>query len=283
MKSAREWKRFYAQERAHLGAEGLDELICRAPHVELPERGALIFPHTRLRESGELIAAAARAVVRSGREQILMLGVLHGGREVDGDRVARARAGDAAHLGELRRVHGPGTSGDAGIWTEEFSLDAFELLVAAAAQSEGRKAPRLIARYPFLVGENPADLPGLDDLRDMLRQDCGLVATADPVLYGVGYGTTALLAHTDPSAEKFARESIEHGLALLSAADIRAYLAHCAEVKSDFRDSGLILAELLGGAWTAHIHTLRLVDYAETLGAPAPTWVAGALTEITWA
>ena len=49
------------------------------------EEGALIFPHTKLRDSGCLPAAVARAVVASGRETVLAIGVLHGGREVDAD------------------------------------------------------------------------------------------------------------------------------------------------------------------------------------------------------
>ena len=260
----------------------LEALFHHAPAAEvtLPDGGALIFPHTKLRDSGELIAAAARAVVRSGREQILMLGVLHGGRVADRDRVAQARAGDAACIRELRRVHGPGVEGDSGIWSDEFSLDAFEALVAVAARVAGRRAPRLIARYPFLVGENPDDLPGLEELRELLRQGCGLVATADPIHYGAGYGTDATLSYTDPAALDFARDAIDRGWALLEADDTRGFLTHCAEVKSDFRDPGPVLAKLLEPGWSHHVHALKLVDYSETLNAPAPTWVAGAVSEV---
>jgi len=42
-----------------------------------------------------------------------MLGVLHGGREADRERVSLARAGDATSLAELRRVHARKTRGDA--------------------------------------------------------------------------------------------------------------------------------------------------------------------------
>jgi len=54
-------EKVYAAERAQLDAAALAELIRRAPDVALPERGALIFPHTKLRDSGALIAAAGRA------------------------------------------------------------------------------------------------------------------------------------------------------------------------------------------------------------------------------
>src|SRR5947207_8640053 len=95
MKIAREWKDYYANERRELGERGLLALFDRAPDVQLPARGALVFPHTRLVASGELIAAAARAAVRSGRDEILALGVLHGARERDAETVRRAREGTA--------------------------------------------------------------------------------------------------------------------------------------------------------------------------------------------
>src|SRR5262249_19279721 len=155
-------------------------LLERAPSVELPAKGALVFPHTLLAFSGELVAACALACVHSGRDTVLALGVLHGAREADAPLVARARAGDREARAQLRRVHGPGAARADGRWQEEFSLDGFAALLELAARREGRAPPRLVARFPFLVGETPEDLPGLDELRALVGSGAALVATADP-------------------------------------------------------------------------------------------------------
>src|SRR5438477_1395435 len=129
MLPAKAWKAFYAQERERLGARAIDQLLDRAEEIPFPAGGALIFPHTRLAESGHLIAAVAKAVVESGADTVLALGVLHGAREQDAQRVNAARAGDAAAIEALRGAHGPGVAGDGGLWAEEFSLDNFAMLL----------------------------------------------------------------------------------------------------------------------------------------------------------
>ncbi len=275
MKTARAWKEHYRREREELGLPGLRALVERAREVALPEHGALVFPHTHLRSSGELTAAVARACVASGRDEVLALGVLHGAREEDAPLVARARGGDAEARRALRRVHGPG-----GHTTEEFSLDSFAALLEAAAEVAGKKPPRLVERYPFLVGPTPGDLPGLDELMRLRENGAALVATADPIHHGAGYGTPPADHVRREAGAAFARAAIERGLDLLSKEDFEAFLAHAQEVKSDFRDPGPVLATLLAreGTLSAEVLDVDLADYAATLGAEQPTWVAGALT-----
>ena len=288
MNTAREWKTFYARERGRLGTAGLRACLERADALGLPAwlrgTGAVVFPHTRLDGSGELPAAAALAAVRSGCRTILALGVLHGARVGDAALVAVARAGDAEARGLLRRVHGPGEPGDGGHWKEEFSLDSFAALLSLAAQRDRRLPPRLVVRYPFLTGEHPDDLPGLDELRALRAAPGGtfLAATADPIHHGVGYGTLPadLWARDDPATAAWARANVQAGLDRLAARDHAGFLAHAADAKSDFRDPGPVLASLLGGDLRATVHDLRLVDYADVLAAPGPTWVAGALATL---
>lgn len=279
VKTARAWRSYYAAERARLGEAGLLALLARAPAVELPPGGALVFPHTRLETSGELVAAAALACVRSGRESVLALGVLHGAREVDAELVRRARAGEPGAREILRRVHGP-----AGHASEEFSLDGFAALLELAARREGRKPPRLLARFPFLVGETPRDLEGFEELRDLVASGAALVATADPIHHGAGYGTPAgeRLDPGEPATRELARQSVARGLELLAAGDHAGFLEHAARERSDFRDPGPVLAELLRerGGFRSTVEGLALVDYAAVLGAEAPTWVAGALVRL---
>ena len=288
MQTAQSWKKFYAQERERLGEPGLRVCLDRADALGLPEplRGAdaVIFPHTRLATSGELAAAAALAAVRSGCTTVLALGVLHGARVEDATLVAAARAGEPEARTLLRRVHGPGAPGDDGRWTEEFSLDGFAALLALAARREGCPPPRLVLRYPFLTGENPADLPGVDELLALRAGPGGafLVATTDPIHHGVGYDTlpAELRPSEEPSTAAWARANVQAGLDRLAARDFAGFLAHAVEAKSDFRDPGPVLAGLLGPDLRAAVHDLRLVDYADVLAMPAPTWVAGALATL---
>jgi hypothetical protein len=281
VKSAREWKEFYARERADLGERGMAALLDRARDVEIPAKGALVFPHTRLAASGELAAAVARAAVRSGRDEIVALGILHGCREADAALVRRAREGAPAARAALRRVHGPGMPNDGGYWTEEFSLDGLLALLELEAKREGRAAPRVTARYPFLVGEAPGDLPGVDDLRARVQAGALLVATADPIHHGAGYGAREedRLPREDPQTLEFARWTIDRGFGLLASRDFGGFLRHAAEVRSDFRDTGPVLAWLIDPKQPLDVEVLDLllVDYSDALGAPPPTWVAGAL------
>src|SRR5437764_11304364 len=148
--TARQWKQFYALERETLGPAGLRNLVEDAPRLTITPRTALIFPHTKLADSGHMPAAVARAVVESGCETVLAIGVLHGGREADADLVRAARSGEKSAVERLRRVHSPGVSGDRGIWQEEFSLDGFLSLLSAAQEVLAKPAPRVVCRYPFL-------------------------------------------------------------------------------------------------------------------------------------
>jgi len=209
------------------------------------------------------VASVAAAAARTRRD-VLALGVLHGGRERDADRVRSARSGDSAALRELRGIHE-----DSGLASEEFSLDGFRALYERACRREGI-APRLSARYPFLAGEHPEDLPGLQDL----PRDAVLVGTADPIHHGVGYGTTVVRDESSPDTIADARARIEEQLVALARGAFGDFARLCSRDLSDFRDVGPVLALLRpGAAWT--LEDLALVDYSDVLSSARPTWVAG--------
>jgi hypothetical protein len=284
LKTAVQWKRFYADERAGLGEAGMEQLLDRAPAVEFPAGGALVFPHTRVALTGHLTAAVARAVVRSGATETLALGVLHGGREQDADRVQRARAGELMARLSLRGIH----EATDDLCAEEFSLDAFAAFVALAARREGRPAPRVLARYPFLVGDDPEGLPGIADL-DRIAQRMPVVATADPIHHGAGYHTPEgeRRAAEDDATRGWARACIETQLELLLRGEWEPFLRLAGEVRSDFRDAGPVLGHLMrlqgkrdGKTRRSEVLDLALVDYAEVFGADAPTWVAAPLMRL---
>ncbi len=239
----REWKKFYEDERARLGRAALESMLERAPRVEAD---AIVFPHTRAEVTGELVAAAARSVIESGADEVLAIGVLHGAPS------------------DVRRVH---LSSE--ITRDEFSLDAFEALLAIAADRARRKAPRVHARWPLHVGTDPATLDGIDEVA-ALAERMPIVATADPIHHGPGYGDA-------PDVPRDARASIDAQFRALSSHDFDAFAAECARVRSDFKNAGPVLAYVLGRDFGFDVRALELVDYAKTLDAAPPTWVAGAL------
>jgi hypothetical protein len=108
-----------------------------------------------------------------------------------------------------------------------------------------------------------------------------LVATADPIHHGAGYGAREedRLPREDPQTLEFARWTLERGFGLLARRELGAFLRHGVEVRSDFRDTGPLMAWLVdpGRALDVEILELLLVDYSDALAAPPPTWVAAAL------
>ncbi len=250
MPSARWWKDFYERERSKMD---LDALLDAAPRIPFPERGALVFPHTRLAASGGQVASVALSAARTGRS-VLAVGVLHGVQE------------------GLRGVHT-----EEGLAAEEFSLDGFRALYERACRREG-VPPRLTTRYPLRAGDRPEDLPELDDLARLARESV-VVGTGDLVHHGVAYGTAEAFDGRIEETRRFARASIEEQLAALAGADFPRFARLCTEHRSDFRDVGPVLALLFPGArWT--LEDLVLVDYSEALASRRPSWVAAGLIRV---
>jgi len=237
------WKEFYAREREGLD---LDALLDAAPELEFPERGALVFPHTRLTVTGTMVAAVARAAARARRD-VLAVGVLHG-------------------------VRGPrGVHDETGLARDEFSLDGFRALYGRACAREGIPA-RIAARYPLEVGDRPDDLPGLEELRRRAETSL-VVATADPIHHGIGYDTPEVRDETLAETAADARTRVEEQLGALARGDFPEFARLCARDRSDFRNAGPIVAALFPNAtWT--LDDLKLVDYSDILGCARPTWVA---------
>jgi hypothetical protein len=244
------WKEFYAREREGLD---LDALLDAAPELEFPERGALVFPHTRLTVTGTMVAAVARAAARARRD-VLAVGVLHG-------------------------VRGPrGVHDETGLARDEFSLDGFRALYGRACAREGTPA-RLVARYPLEVGDRPDGLPGLDELRRRAESSV-VVATADPIHHGVGYETPEARDETLPGTAALARTGVEEQLGALSRGDFPEFARLCARDRSDFRNAGPVVAALFPHAtWT--LDDLKLVDYSHILECARPTWVAAGRISVT--
>jgi len=124
-------------------------------------------------------------------------------------------------------------------------------------------------------------LPGMESLRHEVGGSAALVATADLVHHGVGYGTGVddqlpLEDDSKPMVRRWITESFEK----LLTHRYEDFLSHAQIVGSDFRDTGSVLAYLLGDGMTAEIVDLELCDYSDVLGAAPPTWVSSALVKI---
>jgi len=180
---------------------------------------------------------------------VLAIGVLHGAPS------------------PIRKVHLPSD-----VTRDEFSLDAFEVLLAIAAERAGKKMPRVHARYPLHTGAEPATLEGIDELAELAAR-MPVVATADPVHHGVGYGDA-------PDVPCDARASIDAQLRALASHEFGAFAEACARARSDFRNAGPALAHVLGRGFSFDVRALELVDYARALDAAPPTFVAGALVTL---
>ena len=273
MDSAHAWRRYYRDERARLGPDALRALLERAESLGPVTGGAVVVPHTRLEVTGDQIARAVATVLASGAERVLAIGVLHGGRRSDRERVAAARAGDERSRALLRGVHD-----DDGIAAEEFSLDAFVALLESATERNGRSV-EVVRRYPFLVGDDPFSLPGLDELQRLVEEGAMLVVTTDPIHHGHAYGTPApdCLPADDPTTIATAQAMIDEQFAALSSHRFAEFTDLTERHRSDFRDTGPVMAALLGVGFDTAVHDLALVDYSAALDTPSPSWVAGAL------
>ncbi len=183
VESAYDWKQYYAAERERLGAAALLAQFDAVPPLELRSGGAIVVPHTRIEVTGNQIATAVSTVLASDVERVLALGVLHGARRCDRDQVTAARNGDPEARSALRGVHD-----ESGLAAEEFSLDGFVHVLGLACDHVGRRV-EVVCRYPFLVGDDPASLPGIDELERFIDDGALLVATTDPIHHGHAYGT----------------------------------------------------------------------------------------------
>lgn len=271
-----------AAER-RLGADGAASLLEAGRAWDLARAlgrgGAVIFPHTSLEVCGHQTAATVHACLDSGADTVLVVGVLHAlTDELEDARVRVADGGEAAAEASWG-IQGPGIDGRSD-WTREFSLSGFLFLWKNELERRGIGGPRLIVRYPYLAGGRPGALPGMAELEEVSR-DSVIVATADPFHHGIGYGDPpeAALAPDDGGLD-LARRTIDDGLKILERGDYWAYNRHCVEAKSDARDVGQVVRHLTGLV-TGRVLDLVADDMSSQYDAPSPTWVAGALMELT--
>lgn len=190
----------------------------------LSKGGGAIFPHTYVSKCDYQIAAVIHGILDSGVRQVVLLGTAHA---FPGERLrARTKELNEEDISQestwgLIDPH----SAKGRLLKYEFSLDLFKALWQIEVKRRGISPPKVIERYPCLTNRDPASLPGIDEVRGLLKNSV-LVGTEDYCHHGVAYGVTKEKAlPMNEAALAFAREHIESGFALLSSGDYRGYKA----------------------------------------------------------
>jgi hypothetical protein len=273
--------KLYTDEHAALGEEGGLRLLEQARRWDLAPvlraGGAIVFPHAGVTDCGHQIAAAVHAALDSGADTVLVVSVLHAFTEEMEQARRRVAAGGPPSAEVTWGIQGPGLErGEE--WRSDHALMSWRFFweLETRRRGLGSRAPRVIERYPYLAGGKPEELPGIEELAELVRSAV-VVSTADPFHHGIGYGDAP--EHALPPDEQglaLARQRIEEGMAILGKGDYWGYNQHCVSVKSDHRDAGQVVRLLLG-PFRGVIHDLVSSDATGLYGSPSPTWVAGAL------
>ncbi len=271
----------YFAEPKSLGEAGLSAILDQGKawnkqlQRTLQNGGAVLFPHTFLSKCGYQIAAAVHAILDSGADQALLLGVLHPMSE--SLMAARTKELNNEDISSeiSRGVFEPGHE----CLNKEFSLALFHILFDFEVKRRGIKPPRLIERYPSLVNKDPSTLPGIKELQ-VIAKDSVIVATDDMCHHGVGYGVPEEKAlPMNAEGLLFARKMIEEGYALLQKNDFYGYFYHWMNPLAigDPTDTAIVLKYLLG-AVSPKIIDLKLVDVSPLFeNEISPSWVATTL------
>lgn len=276
----------YYNEPKVLGVEGMNAILDKGKKWEpelantLNTGGAVVFPHTFLSQCGYQIAAAVHAILNSGADQALVLGVLH--PMTESLMQARSKELNEEDISEEPSygILGPDIDPN-GCLSQEFSLDLFKILFDFEVKRRGIRPPKLIERYPSLVNRNPTHLPGIKELQQIAK-DAVIVATDDMCHHGVGYGVSPENAYQiDKKGYHFAKNLIEDGYELLKNDDYISYFFHWMNPLAigDPTDTTIVLKYLLGKA-SMDILDLKLVDVSSLFENDiSPSWVATTLVK----
>jgi hypothetical protein len=313
-----DWKAFYRDElaseagRAAIGRAlvrhaGGDEALTSA----LRGGGIVSFPHTTLADSAEPIARAAQSVISAGAARVVALGVLHGGTLPEPHRndLAELSRGSPRAAELFRRLGGafvatgaattpwgdvpcgpvPAATGvmraDAALLANEFSLDLFLAVLAAASRRRAVATP-VVTRIFVSATRDPsgsfaAAARVADGVRGLLGDGAVCVATGDLVHYGHSYSPPEAMAGMPSDTaglESRFRERVGAMLAAgLARRDEEAYAMATNELRSDQRNLMPVIAELTGPGAAANVLSFRLSDYSAINGVAAPCLVASAL------
>ena len=277
----------YDSEREALGDDGLHAILERGEEWQLAPilsaGGALVFPHAGIVDCGHQQAACIQAALDCGADTIIVVSVLHAFTTEMEAAQARVTAGGDPSAEAFWGIQGTGIGGSRQEWRGDHALVSWRYLWDAEVRRRGlsaTRAPRVIERYPYLVGGRPQELPGFEELARE-AEGAAIISTADSLHHGVAYGDAPEEVHDmDADGLAFARAVLEEGIDLLYASDYAGYEQHCKRVVSDARDAGPVFHALrrhLRGRILELVGSDASAYFEES---PPPTWVAAAL--VAW-
>jgi hypothetical protein len=249
----------------------------------LEKGGGAISPHTYFSKCGEQMGAVVHAALDSGADRVLVLGTVHQFPGLFDARVREFNREDISNepsWGVLDLETAKGKE----LLKYEFSLNLFKSLWDIEVKRRGKKAPRLIERYPSLVNRQPETLPGMQELKE-LAKNAVIIGTEDYCHHGVAYAVPESSAlPMDEAALSFARKHIEDGFSLLQKNKYAEFFDHGMRLDAlgDPTDVTTTIHYLVGSNAQAKILDLKLVDVSELFeGDPSPSWVAATLAAVT--
>lgn len=249
----------------------------------LNKGGGAIFPHTFISKCGEQIGAVIHAILDSGADEVIALGTVHPFPQLFQARLKEFNREEISHEPSWGILNPESEKGKS-LLKDEFSLNLFKSLLKIEALRRGIKAPRVIERYPCLVNCHPETLPGMEELKEKTK-NAVIVGTEDYCHHGIAYALPA--SSTLPMGEKalsFARQTIEHGFALLKQNNYAEFYRHGMQLNAigDPSDVSATIHYLVGRHAQPKILDLKLVDVSGLFESdPTPSWVAATLAKIT--
>lgn len=274
----------YVGEIKTLGTAGLYKILDQGKQWSseltslLLKGGGAIFPHTYISKCGDQIGAVIHAILDSQADQVIVLGTAHAFPLLFDARVKEFNGQDILHESSrgLLKPESP-------LLRDEFSLLVFKELLKIECNRRGKRCPHLTERYPCLTNRKPAELPGIQELKE-LTKNAILVGTDDYCHHGIAYCVPSETAMPlDEKALAFARQQVEKGYACLKDNNYSAYFDHWMHPLAigDPSDVTAVIHYLVGNKAQGHILDLKLVDVSGLFqGDPSPSWVAATLGAI---
>jgi len=245
--------------------------------------GGAIFPHTFFSKCGEQMGAVIHAILDSGADQVITLGTVHPFPQFLQARIKEFNGEDISQEPSWG-VLSPELINVKDLLKDEFSLNLFNSLLKIEVKRRGKKAPRLIERYPSLVNRHPETLPGIQEL-EKLAKNAVIVGTEDYCHHGIAYALPK--SSTIPMGEEalsFAKNQIEQGFSFLQQNKYAEFYKHGMHLNAigDPSDVTATMHYLIGSHAKPKILDLKLVDVSQLFkNDPSPSWVAATLAKIT--
>lgn len=251
--------------------------------LALSNGGGAIFPHTFFSKCGEQMGAVIHALLDSGADQVIVLGTVHPFPQFLQARIKEFNGEDISQEPSCG-VLNPESANVKGLLKDEFSLNLFKSLLKIEVERRGKKAPRLIERYPSLVNRHPETLQGIQELKE-LAKNAVIVGTEDYCHHGIAYALSK--NSTIPMGEEalsFAKNQIEQGFSFLQQNKYAEFYKHGMHLNAigDPSDVTTTMHYLVGSHAKPKILNLKLVDVSHLFeNDPSPSWVAATLAKIT--